>query len=258
MQKGAEKKGADLAGRVAVVTGASSGIGRAVSFALAAEGMALAMVARRLDPLVEMKHEIEARGGRAFPLAVDLRDESQILFAFQAIRRELGGVDVLVNSAGLGHVAPLASGATEHFREMLDVNVLALSIMTREAVADMRGRGVPGQIVHVSSLSAYRVQRGAGMYAATKHAVRALTEGLRQELRALGLPIRVACVSPGDTETAFVERMLRGTGRSPSEEKPAYRQLDPEDVAGAVLYVLRAPPHVEVHDVLLRPTAQPD
>lgn len=250
-------KGSGLAGKVAIVTGASSGIGRAVSHALAAEGMRLAMVSRSLDPLVEMKHDIEARGGVAFPLAVDLRDESQILFAFQAIRRELGGVDVLVNSAGLGHDAPLVRGSTEHFREMLDVNVLALAVMTREAVADMRARKVAGQIVHVSSLSAYRVQPGAGMYAATKHAVRALAEGLRQELRALDLPIRVACVSPGDTETAFVERMYGG--RKPAEDPArAYRQLDARDVADAVLYILRTPPHVEVHDVLIRPTGQPD
>jgi len=246
-----------LKGKVAMVTGASSGIGRAVSFALAREGMCLAMVARRLDELVEMKHAIEARGGSAFPLAVDLRDESQIQFAFSAVRRELGGVDVLVNAAGLGHKAPLVSGSTEHFREMLEVNVLALAVMTREAIKDMRERKVAGQIVHISSLSAYRVQAQAGMYAATKHAVRALTEGLRQELRALDLPIRVASVSPGDTETEFVARMLRSR-QAAADAKPAYRQLDADDVAEAVLYILKTPPHVAVHDVQLRPVGQPD
>ncbi|MCK9458997.1 MAG: SDR family NAD(P)-dependent oxidoreductase [Proteobacteria bacterium] len=246
-----------LKDKVAVVTGASSGIGRAVSFALAKEGMKLAMVARRLDALVEMEHEVEARGGSALALAVDLRDESQIQFAFSAIKRELGGVDVLVNAAGLGHKAPLVSGSTEHFREMLEVNVLALAVVTREAVRDMRERKVAGQIVHVSSLSAQRVQAGAGMYAATKHAVRALTEGLRQELRALDLPIRVASVSPGDTETEFVARMLRSK-QAAADARPAYRQLDADDVAEAVLYILRTPPHVAVHDVLLRPIGQPD
>jgi NADP-dependent 3-hydroxy acid dehydrogenase YdfG len=105
-----------LKDKVAIVTGASSGIGRAVAFALARERMRLALVARRLDALVEMKHAVEARGGSAFPLAVDLRDESQIQFAFSAVRRELGGVDVLVNAAGLGHKAPLVSGSSEQFR----------------------------------------------------------------------------------------------------------------------------------------------
>jgi NADP-dependent 3-hydroxy acid dehydrogenase YdfG len=246
-----------LEGKVAMVTGASSGIGRAVSFALAAEGVRLALVARRLDPLVEMRHDIESRGGSAFPLAVDLRDESQILFAFEAVRRELGGADILVNSAGLGHDAPLINGSTEHFREMLEVNVLALAVMTREAIADMRARDVAGQIVHISSMSAYRVQLKTGMYSATKHAVRALAEGLRQELRALDSPIRVACVSPGDTDTEFVERMFRGK-RAAAEADPAYRQLDARDVAEAVLYILRTPPHVDVHDLLLRPVGQPD
>jgi NADP-dependent 3-hydroxy acid dehydrogenase YdfG len=246
-----------LEDKVAMVTGASSGIGRAVSFALAREGMRLATVARRLDALVELKHEIEARGGSAFPLAVDLRDESQIQFAFSAVKRELGGVDVLVNAAGLGHKAPLVSGSTEHFREMLEINVLALAVMTREAVRDMRERKAPGQIVHISSLSAYRVQAQAGMYAATKHAVRALTEGLRQELRALDLPIRVASVSPGDTETEFVARMLKSR-QAAADARPAYRQLDADDVAEAVLYILKTPPHVAVHDVQLRPVGQPD
>jgi NADP-dependent 3-hydroxy acid dehydrogenase YdfG len=246
-----------LKGKVAVVTGASSGIGSAVAFALSREGMRLALVARRLDALVEMKQAIEARGGSAFPLAVDLRDESQILFAFSAVRRELGGVDVLVNAAGLGHKAPLVSGSTEQFREMLEVNVLALAAMTREAVKDMRDRKVAGQIVHVSSMSAHRVQPQAGMYAATKHAVLALTEGLRQELRALDLPIRVASVSPGDTETEFVARMLRSK-QAAADARPAYRMLDAADVAEAVLYILKAPPHVAIHEVQLRPIGQPD
>jgi len=240
-----------------MVTGASSGIGRAVALSLAAEGVRLALVSRRLDPLVEMKHDIDSRGGSAFALAVDLRDESQILFAFRAVQRELGGVDILVNSAGLGHDAPLINGSTEHFREMLETNVLALAVMTREAIADMRARDVAGQIVHVSSLSAYRVQHKTGMYSATKHAVRALAEGLRQELRALDSPIRVACVSPGDTETEFVERMYRSK-RIAAELKPSYRQLDAADVAEAVMYILHAPPHVDVNDLLIRPVGQPD
>jgi NADP-dependent 3-hydroxy acid dehydrogenase YdfG len=105
---------------------------------------------------------------------------------FGAIREKFGGVDVLVNNAGLGHDAPLTSGATDEWREMLELNVLALCICTREAIADMRRRGDDGHVVHVSSLAAHRVPPGSGVYAATKFAVRALTEALRQELRALG------------------------------------------------------------------------
>lgn len=246
----------ELKNKVAIVTGASSGIGRAISLVLAREGMRLAVVARNLDKLITLKAQIERYGGRAFPLALDLKDESQILFAFDAIGREWGGVDVLINSAGLGHDAPLSSGRTEHFREMLEVNVLALSVITREAVKNMQSNKTAGQIIHISSMSAYRVQTGAGMYAATKHAVRAMTEGLRQELRAAGSSIRVTAVSPGDTDTEFMERML---GRQEAGKRmPEHRQLDPEDIAQTVLHVLKTPPHVEIHDILMRPLDQPD
>ena len=256
----------ELQDKVVMVTGASSGIGRAISLALAKEGMRLAIVARNLDKLVTLKAQIEsypppqgygeAGGGRAYPLAVDLKDESQLLFAFEAIGREWGGVDVLINSAGLGHDAPLSSGRTEHFREMLELNVLALSVITREAVKNMQANKTAGQIIHISSMSAYRVQTGAGMYAATKHAVRAMTEGLRRELREAGSSIRVTAVSPADTETEFMERML---GRQEAGKRaPEYRQMDPEDIAQAVLYILKTPPHVEIHDILMRPINQPD
>jgi len=246
-----------LEGQVALVTGASSGIGRAVARALRGAGMKLGVLARRMERLTSLKAEIEGRGGEVLCLVADLLDEEQAVFALRSLERRFGGVDVLVNAAGLGHAAPLRSGATAGLREMLELNVLALSVMTREFVRGLQARGATGHVVHVSSMSAYRVQRGeAGMYAATKHAVRALTEGLRLELRAAGSPIRVGAVSPADTETEFFERMLGAEAARAA--RPAYRQLDPEDVARAVLFILSQPPHVEIHDILLRPTAQPD
>jgi len=247
----------DLSGKVALVTGATSGIGRAVALALARRKARLALVARRLDALIIMKSHAESLGAEAFPLAVDLREEAQLLVAFDAVRRKLRVVDILVNSAGLGRVAPLSSGSGDHFREMLEVNVLALANATREAVKDMSSRKVAGRIVHGSSMSAYRVQGRAGFYAATKHAVRAMTEGLRQERRAAGSPIGVTSISPADTETEFMERML-GSRQAAKDAAPPYRRLAASDVADAVMYVLGAPPHVEIHDILLRPTDQPD
>lgn len=242
-------------GRVALVTGASAGIGRAVARRLAALGMRVALTARRADRLAALAAEIEAAGGEALALTADARDEAALLSVFAKIREAWGGVDVLINNAGLGREASLSTGATADWRAMLEVNVLAVAICTREALADMQRRGGPGQIVHISSMSAYRVPDGeSGFYAATKHAIRAMTEGLRRELRAADSPVRVCAISPGNVETEFAVAMLgpedaaRGYAR--------YPHLQPDDIADAVRYVLSTPPYAQVHDILMRPTAQ--
>jgi len=247
----------DLGGKVALVTGASSGIGRAVALKLAFAGAKVAVAARRARKLEELAAAIKSAGAESLPVTVDLKDDEQLRAAVAGVVRHFGRIDVLVNAAGVGHVAPLASGEPADFRDMLEVNVLALTVATREVVQSMIARKVAGHIVNVSSMSAYRVQRGSGMYAATKHAVRALTEGLRLELRASRSPIRVTAISPADTDTGFFAAMYGGE-KAAARHRPAYRMLDPEDVADAVLYVLSAPPHVEFHDILLRPIDQPD
>lgn len=240
-----------------MVTGASSGIGAAVARALAAAGMRVAGCARRVDRLRELAAEIASAGGELVPIEVDLRDTAAIERAFEHVRRAVGGVDVLVNNAGLGHQAPLLSGATEAWREMLEVNVLALCVCTREAIADMRRRGVDdGHVIHISSMSAYRVPPGSGIYAASKHAVRALTEGLRQELRTEGSRIRVSSISPGFVETEFAEIYHRSPERA-RETYSRYKVLEPGDIATAALYLLAQPAHVQIHDILMRPTEQP-
>jgi NADP-dependent 3-hydroxy acid dehydrogenase YdfG len=137
---------------------------------------------------------------------------------------------------------------------MLETNVLGLLIATREAIQDMERRGVAGHVVHVSSMAGHRVPGpDSAVYAGTKFAVRAITEGLRQELRARKSPIRVSCVSPGYVATEFAQVFV-GPGAEPPP--PGIRQLDADDVARAILWALSQPPHVEVHDVLVRPTAQ--
>jgi 17beta-estradiol 17-dehydrogenase / 3beta-hydroxysteroid 3-dehydrogenase len=249
----------DWSGKVALVTGASSGIGRAIAEMLALEGLHVVVCARRRDRLDALAQSLRARAPRSRVLVqeCDVRDEAQIVRAFEAARRELGGIDVLVNNAGLGRAAPLASGRTEDWREMLEVNVLALCIFTREAVRDMRDRGDAGHVFHISSMSAYRVPGRGGMYSATKFAVRSLTEGLRQELRAAGSRVRVTAISPGFVETEFAE-VFHGDPEAARETYGHYPCLQPGDIAAAVRHALLAPPHVQVHDILLRPTEQPD
>lgn len=245
-------------GRVALVTGASAGIGRATAVALARAGMKVCVSARRVERLEALAEELEDAPGEVLVVPADLRDEGRIEALFATIRQApgWGGVDVLVNNAGLGHDAPLMSGATEHWRQMLEVNVLALCICTREAVADMRARGDDGHVIHVGSMAGHRVPGGAGVYAASKFAVRALTEGLRQELRGAGSRIRVTCVSPGYVETEFAAHYHKSEARA-RETYSRYKVLEAEDVAGAIVYALSAPPHMALHDILMRPTEQP-
>lgn len=245
--------------QTALVTGASSGIGRAIARQLADDGYRVAVCARRQERLDTLVAEIADDGGQALAVPCDLRDESQILGMFDRIRDAWGGVDVLVNNAGLGRSSPLTSGQTDDWRMMLEVNVLGLLICTREAVSDMKRRGDAGHVIHVSSMSGHRLpdsSTGAGaVYAATKHAVKVLTEGLRRELRGQGSGIRVGAISPGFVETEFAQKY----NRDPAAAEATYGQYDvlsPDDVARMVRFILAQPPHVQVHDLLVRPTQQ--
>jgi NADP-dependent 3-hydroxy acid dehydrogenase YdfG len=241
----------DLRGKSIVVTGASSGIGAAVVRALAAEGARLTIGARRAERLDALAREL---GGDVVAVATDMRVEADVVRLVATARERFGGVDALVNNAGLGRQAPVSSAATELWREMLETNVLGLLIATREAVQDMERRGVAGHVVHVSSMAGHRVPGpDSGVYAGTKFAVRAITEGLRQELRARKSPIRVSSVSPGYVDTEFTQVFV-GPGRAPQPRDT--RSLDAGDVARAIVWVLSQPPHMEVHDVLVRPTGQ--
>jgi len=213
-----------------MVTGASSGIGAATARALAEAGAAVVLGARRMDRLEALAAELGGRGAAVAVAATDMRREADVVRLFALARDRFGGVDVLVNAAGLGRRAPLASAPTELWREML--------------------------VVHVSSMAAHRIPSpDAAMYAATKFAVRALTEGLRQELRARQSPIRVSAVSPGHVETEFAE-VFAGRPEAAAETYGRFKVLEARDVAAAIVWILSQPPHVEVHDVLVRPTAQ--
>jgi len=242
-----------LAGSSAVVTGASSGIGTETARALAAAGAALTLAARRADRLARLAAEL---GGEVAVQPTDMRREEDILRLFAVARERFGGVDILVNNAGLGRAAPLGSAPTELWREMLEVNVLGLAIATREAIQDMERRGVAGHVVHVASMAAHRVPGPeSAMYAATKFAVRALTEGLRQELRARESPIRVSAVSPGHVLTEFADVFTGRPGAQAAIDR-RFKILEPRDVAEAIVWIVTRPPHMEVHDLLVRPTAQ--
>lgn len=239
---------------VAIVTGASSGIGLAIARRLAADGYDLAICARREDKLAKAADMLRRQDINVLSQTVDLRDEAQILDFFAAVNAKWGQLDVLINNAGLGHKESLMAGKTAAWREMLEVNVLALCICTREAISLMQPAN-SGHILHVSSMSGHRVPAITGVYSASKFAVRSLTETLRRELREANSNIRISSVSPGIVETEFAEKYHQ----SAEQAEKTYGQfpvLQAVDIANAIAYALSQPEHVEVNDILIRPTQQ--
>ncbi|GFY52574.1 hypothetical protein TNIN_268431 [Trichonephila inaurata madagascariensis] len=197
-------------GRVALVTGASVGIGAQLCRVLVRHGMTVVGCARSVDKIEAIANEeaVKTSPGKLVAIKCDLTNESEILSVFDEIRQTFGRLDVLINNAGLGHDAPLLTGNTSEWRNMLDVNVMALCICSREAVHLMKEKNIDdGQIIHISSIGGHRMPTanflGANFYCGTKFMVKALTEGLRKELKALNSRIRIASVSPGLVETRF-------------------------------------------------------
>ncbi|XP_042216547.1 dehydrogenase/reductase SDR family member 11-like isoform X2 [Homarus americanus] len=245
-------------GRVALVTGASAGIGAAICRVLVDKGMKVVGAARDEERIQALANELANKPGSLTAIKCDITKDSDILSLFASIKEKFGGVDVCINNAGMSHNHSLLEGTPQEWREMLDVNVVGLCLCTREAVASMRERNVvDGHIIHISSLSGHRVSQSlrTHFYAATKFAVRALTEGLRQELRDVKSRIRVTAISPGLVETEFASRMMKDKEEG-QEVYSKFKCLQVEDIASSVVHVLSAPPHVEICDILIRPTEQ--
>ncbi|XP_041465341.1 dehydrogenase/reductase SDR family member 11-like isoform X1 [Lytechinus variegatus] len=244
-------------GRVALVTGASVGIGAAITRALVRHGMIVVACARGVDKIQAIKSELEAESapGKVHPIQCDLTKKDQIAAMFEQIKKEFKVVHVCINNAGLSFGAHLVKGNPEDWQEALDVNVMALCICTQNSIKLMLDNKVnDGQIIHLNSMSGHRVV-GDGFYCGTKYMVTALTEGLRTELRAMKTNIRVCGISPGVVETEFAPRKAR----QDPEECTFYKKnpsIKAEDVANQVIHILQQPPYVQIHDILLRPTEQ--
>ncbi|XP_043910499.1 dehydrogenase/reductase SDR family member 11 isoform X2 [Protopterus annectens] len=218
--------------RVALVTGASVGIGAAIARALVQHGMKVVGCARSVDKIEKLAAECQSAKypGTLIPYKCDLSNEEEILSMFSAIKTLYQGVDVCINNAGLARPEPLLYGKTEGWRNMIDVNILALSVCTREAYQSMKERDVDdGHIININSMSGHRVLASSisHFYSATKFAVTALTEGLRQELREAKSLIRVTCISPGLVETEFAFRLFND---APEKAAATYESLKIGDV----------------------------
>ena len=243
-----------LEGRVAAVTGASSGIGAATALALAAEGAAVALGARRADRIRELAEQIEGDGGRALAVELDVSDEQSARSFVERAHTELGSLDVLVNNAGVMLLGPIEAADTGDWRRMVDVNVLGLLYCTHAALPIMREQG-GGTIVNVSSVAGRFARAGSGVYNLTKFGVGAFSEALRQET--VASKIRVVVVEPG-----FVETELQGHNEAPVLERIEQMQeqigeiLKAEDIAEGIRWAVTRPPHVSVNEVLIRPSGQ--
>lgn len=229
-----------LEGKTLLVTGASSGIGQALCDLLVARGANVLGVTRRPSALSE----------NVSPILADLTQREQISSIFQG----LGKIDGLVNCAGVAYLSRIMDGNPADWEEMWRVNVMALSLCCQLSLKHFPASG--GRIVNVSSMSGHRVPPTGGFYAPTKFAVRAITDALRVELKAVKSPIQVACVSPGFVDTPLLEQYFRGREQILHQTRAAMKMLDASDVAWAILTILEAPAHVEVGDILMRSAEQ--
>ncbi|GIY15750.1 hypothetical protein CDAR_266971 [Caerostris darwini] len=252
-------------GRVALVTGASVGIGAGLCRVLVQHGMVVIGCARCVEKIRAIAEEdaVKNAAGRLVAIKCDLTQESDILSMFDEIRRTFGRLDVCINNAGLSHNTPLLTGKPSDWKNMLDVNITALCICTQQSVKLMLEKGIhDGFIIHISSIAGHRIENLTGMmginfYSGTKFMVRALTEGLRRELKALNSHIRISSVSPGMVTTEFLGNFLKDDStRKASDFYDSIETLQPKDIADSVLYILSVPPHVEVHDIIIRPYGQ--
>jgi NADP-dependent 3-hydroxy acid dehydrogenase YdfG len=243
-----------LTGKVALVTGASSGIGEATALALAGAGAAVAIGARRTDRLDGLAARLRDGGASVLQLALDVTDEQACTAAVARTRDELGGLDILVNNAGVMLLGTIVGADPEDWRRMMHTNVLGLMYMTHAAIEGMVEQG-SGDVVNISSVAGRQARKGAGVYNASKWAVNAFSESLRQEVTGRG--VRIGLVEPGAVATELTDHITQPAAKAASKEMVAtMTPLQAGDIARAILYVVSQPPHVAINEVLVRPTDQ--
>jgi NADP-dependent 3-hydroxy acid dehydrogenase YdfG len=241
-----------LGGKIALVTGASSGIGEATAFALAAEGARVAIAARRVERLNDLADRIRQRGGEALPIAADVSDDAQAAAMVQRVLQHFERVDMLLAIAGVGVAAPFQNTTVAEYRQMVDVNILGLLYPINAVLPPMKQQG-EGHIVIMSSGTGRYIHPSV-VYSGTKHAASAMAESLRREIGKDG--IRVTCIEPGAVRTEFISHM-RADVRSAVEQRLGDMELlESEDIAAAIVYAVTQPRRVNINILTLYPTQQ--
>jgi len=238
-----------------LVTGASSGIGHSCAAKFAEAGAKLLIVARRRDRIAEFANELKKKFGTdCMSVGLDVRDRAAVERFFAALPKEWQEIDVLVNNAGLSRgLDKLHEGKIEDWEEMIDTNIKGLLYVSRAVIPGMVARG-NGTIINIGSIAGHEVYPGGNVYAATKHAVDALTKGMRLDL--VDTPVRVCTVDPGLVETEFSMVRFRGNNEKAKAVYKNLQPLSPDDVADAVVFCATRPAHVQIAEMIVLPTAQ--
>ena len=246
----------NIQGKVALITGASSGIGEGTARALAKRGVRLGLAARRLDRLAALVEEIRAVGGEAIALQVDVTDPAAVRAAAGRLVDTFGSIDIAVNNAGLMPASDLEALKTDEWRRMVDVNVGGLLNTVAAVLPHMIARK-SGHIVNMSSIAGRKVFQGLSVYCATKHAVAALSDGMRMEL-APKHNIRVTCVQPGAVDTELFEHVSDANYRASMEGlREQMKFISAAEIGETIAFALEAPAHVDLAEVFIMPTRQP-
>ena len=244
---------------VALVTGASSGIGEATAIALAAQGASVALAARRKDRLETLAASIRDGGGTAVVLEADVTDEQQAADTVERVVSEFGRLDTLVNNAGVMLLGPAVGAPLSEWQRMVELNVLGLLYCAHAALphllqaAQTSPRGV-ADMVNISSVAGRVARNGSGVYNATKHGVGAFSEALRQEVTRRH--VRVSLVEPGAVETELASHNREEIQEGMRQRFANMERMKAEDIADAITYIVTRPRHVSVNEMLIRPTDQ--
>jgi NADP-dependent 3-hydroxy acid dehydrogenase YdfG len=248
-----------LSGTVALVTGASSGIGEATARRLAAEGAAVAIAARRVDRLERLAREIDEAGGRALAIEADVTDRGQAEALVERTVAELGRLDIVVNNAGVMLLGPATDAPIEEWERMVDLNVKGLLYVAKAALphlleyADQEPRKVT-DLVNISSVAGRVARSGSAVYNATKHAVGAFSEALRQEVTERH--VRVSLVEPGAVATELASHNRPEVQEAMKGRFGRIERLEADDIADTISYIVTRPRHVAINEILVRPTEQ--
>jgi 3-hydroxy acid dehydrogenase/malonic semialdehyde reductase len=239
-----------LKGKIVLVTGASSGIGRSTAIAFAREGSRLLVCARNLEPLDELRQTLTSAGAAAVhAFSLNVQKRAEVEAAIAGLPAEWREIDVLVNNAGLSRgLAKLHEDDPENWEEMIDTNVKGLLYVTRSVVPGMVARG-RGHVINLGSTAAYITYANGAVYCATKAAEKSISEGLKIDL--MGTPVRVTSVDPGMVETNFSKVRFRGDEERASKVYQNITPLQPEDVADAIVWAASRPAHVNIHTVVM-------